>query len=80
MYMFKYIVSFRYHHGRILMPGDEGKVMIAGGKGSTTGIYKSVYVLDMVTGRYLDLANKHTSRLGLQLVCAGDLGRNSPNS
>jgi hypothetical protein len=53
------------------MPGDEGKVMIAGGQGST-GIYRSVYMLDMVTGRYTDLASMHTSRWGLQLVRAGD--------
>jgi hypothetical protein len=45
--------------------------MIAGGHGST-GAYRSVYVLDMITGRYSNISSMHTHRYGLRLVGARD--------
>ena len=51
----------RHYHDCIVLPGDEGKVLIAGGQGGTA-TYRSAYVLDLTTGRYKDVASMNTAR------------------
>ena len=51
----------RYHAGCIVLPGDEGKVLIAGGW-SGSAAYRNAYILDLTTGRYKDVASMNTAR------------------
>ena len=51
----------RDHHDCIVLPGDEGKVLIAGGW-SGSAAYRNTYVLDLTTGRYKDAASLNTAR------------------
>ena len=51
----------RYHLGCIVLPGDEGKILIAGGWSGSSS-YRSAYVLDLTTGRYKDVASMSAAR------------------
>ena len=51
----------RWHHDCIVLPGDEGKILIAGGW-SGSAAYRNTYVLDLTTGRYKDAASLNTAR------------------
>ena len=51
----------RKHLDCIVLPGDEGKVLIAGGW-SGSFAYKTAYVLELTTGRYKDVASMNTPR------------------
>ena len=51
----------RYHLDCLVLPGDDGKILIAGGW-SGSEAYRSAYVLDLTTGRYKDVASMNTER------------------
>ena len=51
----------RHHHDCIVLPGDEGKILIAGGW-SGSSAYRSAYVLDLITGQYKDVASMSIAR------------------
>ena len=53
----------RWYHDCIVLPGDNGKVLIAGGRSNSGSVaYRSTYVLDLTTGRYKDAASMNTAR------------------